>query len=246
MNTPVTTTVISVEVPLAGGAARAEVASAFERTVTAVAMQMGFITKEQGGPQLSVTLEPNAAVGPQLQRLANAFADFEAQCAPLKVRGVAHYGTVFRSEAGGKLSYLGSAIRSSQSALKRTDVASGLLATREFAAYISGFNPPLVPLKPLPTPSADGFTIIQLDGKGSSGARNTGLSVADPDFIVFLKKRLAEDLGPFATAMVENSRRNAATAQILVAELAREVDNVDTRRKFEADMTAYIKKRTAP
>ena len=243
MNAPVTTTVISVEVPLAGGTARAEVTAAFERTIATVAMQMGFITKDQGGPQLSITLEPNAAVGPQLQRLANAFADFEVLCVPLKARGVVHYGTVFRSEAGGKLSYLGSAIRSAQSSLKRTDVASGLLATREFAAYVSGFNPPLVPLKPLPTPTADGFTIIHLDGKGSSGAKATGLSVADPEFITFLKKRLAEDLGPFATAMVESSRRNAATAQILVAELAREVDNVDSRRKFEADLAAYIKKR---
>lgn len=243
MNAPVTTTVISVEVPLSGGVVRAEVTAGFERTIAAVAMQIGSITKEQGGPQLSITLEPNAAVPPILQRLVNAFVDFEAQCSPLKVRGVVHYGTVFRSESGGKISYLGSAIRSSQSALKRVEIPAGLVATREFSAYATGFNPPLVPL--LALPGADGFSLIRLDGKGSGGAgKSAGVSSGDPDFVQFLKKRLAEDLGPFASAMVENARRNAATAPMLVAELAREIDSADARARFEADLTAYIKSRS--
>jgi hypothetical protein len=243
MNAPVTTTVISVEVPIAGGAARNEISAAFEKTITATAQRIGSITKDQGGPQLAVTLPPDLPVGAPIQQMVNAIAEFEAACEPHKVRGVVHHGVVFRSETGGKISYLGSAIRSAQSGLKRLLIPGGLVATREFAAYASGFNPPPVPLQAMPA-SPDGFSLIPLEAKGGASAGKTGsLSSSDPDFLQFLKKRLAEDLGPFATAMAENARRNHATAPPLVADLAREIDNADARRKFEADMTAYLRKR---
>jgi hypothetical protein len=243
MNAPVTTTVISVEVPIAGGAARSEVTATFERTIAATAARIGSITKDQGGPQLAVTLPPDLPVGAPIQQLVNAIAEFEAACEPHKVRGVVHYGVVFRSEAGGKTSYLGSAIRSAQSGLKRLLIPGGLAATREFAAYAGGFNPPPVPLQPIPA-SPDGFSLIPLEAKGGNSPGKTGsVSSSDPDFLAFLKKRLAEDLGPFASAMAENARRNHATAPTLVADLAREIDNVAARKEFESDLTAYLKKR---
>ena len=241
MNAPVNTTVISVEVPGAGN--RPEVTAAFEKTITTAAGQLGVVTKEQGGPQLSVTLPPDMPAAAALQRMANAFADFELATPQHKARAIVHYGTVFRSETGGKISYLGSAIRSSQSSLRRTDIKAGLIATREFVTYANGFNPPLAPTVPVPN-SPDGFALIRLDGKASAPSKGgTGLSSADPEFLGFLKKRLANDLGPFASAMVETARRNSATAPMLVADLAREIDNAEARGRFESDMLAYLKTR---
>ena len=243
MNAPVTTTVIAVEVPIAGGAARSELAAAFDRTIAATAQRIGSITKDQGGPQLAVTLPPALPVGAPIQQLVNAIAEFVAASPPHQVRGVVHNGVVFRSEAAGKVSYLGSAIRSAQSALKRLPITSGLVATREFAAYASGFNPPPVPLAPIPN-SPDGFHLIPIEAKGSATAGKAGsLSSSDPEFLQFLKKRLAEDLGPFASAMAESARRSHASAPALVGELAREIDNADARKRFENDMTTYLRKR---
>ena len=240
MNAPVNTTVLSIEVPGAGN--RPDVTAAFEKIITVAAMQLGAVTKEQGGPQLTLTLAPDVSAGAALQRMVNAFADFESVIS-LKVRGVVHYGTVFRSETAGKVSYLGSAIRSSQSALRRTDIKEGVIATREFVTYANAFNPPLVPSTAIPN-SPDGLSMVRLAGNTSSAAKGgTGLSSADPEFLAFLKKRLASDLGPFAAAMVESARRNSATAPSLVAALAREVDNADARAKFEADLLGYLKTR---
>lgn len=245
MNTPVSTTVISLEVSLPAGVVLAEVSKAFVKTVEAVARQIGVVTKEPSGLQLTVTLPPDSTVGTLLQQLADAIAEFESLCKPWVVRAVVHYGTVFGTSVAGSVSYLGSAIRTSQSALKRMALTSGLVATPGFAAYAGGFSPPLVPLEFGDAPSAaEGFFLVRLKPKFFNSAEKPAqASSANPEFLQFLKKRLAEDLGPFAGTMTESARRSCPTVPLLIAALAHEIDDQVARKRFESDLHAYVKGR---
>lgn len=245
MNTPVSTTVISLEVPLPAGVVLVEISAGFVKTVEAVARQIGAVAKEPSGLQLTVTLPPDSTVGTLLQQLLDAFAEFESLCKPLVVRAVVHYGTVFGSGVAGNISYLGSAIRTSQSALKRMVLTSGLVATPGFAMYSGGFSPPLVPLEAAGEAfTTEGFLLVCLKPKSSKSSEEpTQVSSANPEFLQFLKKRLAEDLGPFAGTMTESARRSCPTVPLLIAALAHEIDDKVARKRFESDLHAYIKGR---
>ena len=242
MNTPVSTTVISLEVTLPDGVVLEEAYAGFQKTVEAVAKQIGTVAKEPNGLQLTVTLPPNNTVGPLLQKLVDAFAAFESLCTPLLVRAVVHYGTVFGTVVAGKTSYFGSATRTSESSLKRTVLTSGLVATRGFAVYAGEFSPPLVALEARGgADAADGFSLVRLTPKSSNSAdKPVDLSSANTDFIQFLKKRLAEDLGPFAGTMIESARRTCPTAPLLIAVMASEIDDKVARKRFESDLHAYL------
>ena len=245
MNIPVSTTVISLEVALPAGAVLVEASSGFEKTIEAVASQIGSVTKEVGGLQLTVTLPPDGTVGPLLEQMVDAFAEFESLCKPLLVRAVVHYGTVFGTGAAGKTSYLGSAIRTAQSALKRAGSSGGLLATPAFAAYSAGFNPPLVALEAKTDGvAAEALLLVRLKAKSiDSPDKPAEMPSTHPEFLQFLKKRLAEDLGPFAGPLTENARRRCPSAALLIAAMAHEIDDKAARKRFESDLTAYIKGR---
>lgn len=243
MNIPVSTTVISLEVPLPAGVVLGETSARFEKTVEAAAKRVGSVIKEPSGLQLTVILPPDSSVGPLLQQLVDAFAEFESLCAPLLVRAVVHYGTVFGTGVASKTNYLSSGIRTSQSSLKRTVLTSGLVATRGFAAYAGGFNPPLLEFEARGgADAADGFSLVRLTPKSSNAPGNhADLSSANPDFLQFLKKRLAEDLGPFASTMIESARRTCLTAPLLIAAMTSEIDDKMARKRFESDLHAYLK-----
>jgi hypothetical protein len=242
MNTPVSTTVISLEVAVPPGAGSLEASAKFERTVEAVARQLGAVAKEPSGFQLTLTLPPDGTVGPLLHRLVDAFTEFESQCKPMRVRAVVHYGTVFATGTEGKTSYLGSAIRAAQSALKRAGSIAGLVATPSFAAYCAEFNPPSVVIEAkTDAAAADGLSLVSLKSKSAEPVdRSTELPSGNPEFLLYLKKRLAEDLGPFAGPLTESARRNCSTARSLVAAMALEIDDKQARKKFESDLSVFV------
>jgi hypothetical protein len=227
---------------MSGGNPRADILVGFDQTIAAIGQQIGTISREPGKLQLSVTLEAETAVGPALAQFASALAKFEVLCKSVQARGIVHHGVVFRNEVAGKVTYIGSAIRASQSALRKMAATSGLVATRGFIAHANGLNPPVAQFDPLDgSDAADGLCRIRIVGKTEAvTAKRSGLTSADPEFLAYLIKRLAEHLGPFASAIVENQRNGFPTPEQLVAEMAREIDEPGVRKQFKADLDAYI------
>jgi hypothetical protein len=241
MNAPVSTTVIAIDIPLAAGKIHTQALTHFESAIAATIRQLGFALEDQGDLQITLTLSPDLPVNPVLQRLAGTVGEFEAGCPPLKVRAVIHHGLVFPSGSGNNVSYMGSAIRSAQSTLRRALPTMGLAATHEFVEYATRLPSLSVRFEPLSGgAAADGLSAV-IFNKQSEG----GLQSSDVEFIQFLKKRLAEDLGPFAGALVDNARRSVTLAKDLIAALSHEVDDPSARKRFEMEALAYIKARSA-
>lgn len=250
-STPALTTVIALDVPGLEGAVAQDVQVIFQRLVSSTARQIGSVTAETiSGSTLGlcVVLPPEAPAAFALRRLIAALKEFEATDLTRRVRALAHHGVVFRTENASQVSYMGSAIRSAVSALRRVASGTGFAATRDFVGFVKEWPEVVFHFEPLKGPAGeDGLCALSLpEGAESTVAApggKTPLSSADPDLLVFIKRRLAEDLGPFASALVENARRSAPTAAQLVKELVHEIDKPAARKKFEADVMAWLDKR---
>ncbi|MDZ4255392.1 MAG: hypothetical protein U1A72_22715 [Sulfuritalea sp.] len=245
VSAPVSTTVIAFDI--AGAYIVDAAASASFEGFVAAARAFGFVTQETGKPNLTLTLAPELAVGDILNRVVAAVSSFEAVAAPLRIRAMVHYGVVFRTESAGELSYVGSAIRSTQSALRRAPPIGGFVATQDFATYAAK-------LKDLPfrlqamsgAAAADGMSQIVFSGRTAAAAPAAGgrLQSADAAFVGFAKRRLAEDIGPFASALVDRAVRSSTAVEQLVPALSREIDDPAARKRFEDDMLRYISSQT--
>jgi len=247
VSAPVSTTVIACDI--AGASAfEAAVLDCFGRFL-AVARSLGFVTQEAGKPNLTLTLAPEQAVGLALEPLAKAGLGFDSLAAPLRLRAMVHYGVVFRTESVTEISYVGSAIRSTQSALRRAPPTGGFLATQDFSAYAAKqLNLPFRLLPISSGPAVEGISQIVFGGsavapQGAVAGSVTGLVSADPAFVEFVKRRLTEDIGPFASALVDRAIRSSTAADQLVAVMSREIDNPEARARFEDDVLRYIKGR---
>lgn len=246
VSAPVSTTVIAFDVS-GQDLANVEAAASFDKIVAA-ARELGFVTQEEGRLNLTLTLAPDAAVGSTLQQVLVAVAEFDASATPLRVRAMVHHGVVFRTESVGQVSYVGSAIRSTQSALRRAPQNGHLMATRDFADYAAKLNDLPFRLEAMSGgAAADGTCNVVFYGKAEHAASSSRpgerLASADPAFVEFVTRRLAEEIGPFASALVERALRSAATATQLVPALSPDIDDLAARARFENDVQAYIASR---
>ena len=231
VSAPVSTTVVAFDVLGAGAAAAAASASFGKLVVTA--RELGFVTQDAGSPGLTLSFGPEIEVGFGLLQIARAMAEFDGSSAPLRVRAVAHHGVVFRTESKGQISYVGSAIRSTQSALRRAPEIGGLIATREFDAYASTLTGLPFSLKAMSggAAAADGTRQVVFSGSGAeSVAVDDRLPSTDTAFGEFVKRRLAEEMGPFAGALVDRAVLSATLATQLVTVLSEHVDDPAKRR----------------
>lgn len=242
VSAPVTTTVIACDIAGADSF-EAAVLESFDTAVVA-ARKLGFVTQESGKPNLTLTLAPELEVGGLLEQLAQASAGFDAVATPLRLRGMVHYGVVFRTEDAGQVSYVGSAIRSTQSALRRAPATGGLMATPDFSAYAAKLLNLPFRLQAIGGGAFEGMNHIVFGGTSVAPPRTGNqLPSADPEFVDFVKRRLAADIGPFASALVDRAIRSSTVADQLVNLLGREIDNPDARVRFENEMLQYIKTR---
>lgn len=241
VSAPVSTTVIAFDIVGAesfeGGAP-----GSFD-TVVAAARGLGFVTQDAGKPNLTLTLAPDAPVAAALSRVAAAIAGFKGAAAPLRIRAVCHYGVVFRAEADGQVSFSGSAIRSTQSALRRAPDSGSLMATRDFAALASRFSDLPFHFEVMSDAAgAEGLSHIVI---GKTGVAPAGFGNAlpgnDPAFVTFVKRRLATDIGPFAGALVDRALQSAMEASQMVKALSREIENPVARAAFEQEAFQFIK-----
>jgi len=241
VSAPVSTTVIALDVSTTG-AINASALTGFEKIIGDIARQLGSVSTEDGGGNLALTLAPGAAVAPVLMRLSTAVNDFETSHPGLGVRAVVHYGVVFRTETSTGVSYVGSAVRAARSTLRRMTATAGMTATREFAEFAAESHIQSKNFE-LQTSAVgdDGLTPIQF----TEQRRNRdSLAGSDHALLEFLKKRLAEEVGPFAAPLVDNVSHSAMTAKEVVAALSHEINDPAARQRFETDALAFIKTRS--
>lgn len=246
VSAPVSTSVIALDVPGVDAADKA-VSSEFDRIV-ATARALGFVTRDAGEFNLTLTLAPETQIDATLLQLAAEVARFDISFAPLHVRAMVHHGVVFRADSAGQVGYVGSAIRSTQSALRRAPASGGFMATFDFASHVSALQDLSFSLEPMTGPAAAERTsqIVFADGSVNEVAPRKGRDAIpiDQAFIEFTKKRLAEDLGPFAGALVDRAAKSSSMVEQLLPALCREIEGSIARARFEKDMLLYVDSRS--
>ncbi|HEY5762886.1 MAG TPA: hypothetical protein VIS73_06740 [Rhodocyclaceae bacterium] len=241
MNKPVSTVVVTIDVPGVPAVPPGEMKAIFDRLVLAPCAGLGYATQEPGGLNLTLTLPPEGPADSALRRVGAACAEFDSQTTPVKTRALIHYGTVFRNEGtGGRITYLGSAIRAAQTSLRRIAATSGIFASKDFTTHVTNFKAGTFGMEIHAGPE-DARPVRFEDRRKSGGGEVPG---SDPQFQITLKKRLAEEIGPFAGPLVDNTKHSTMSAKELVAALSHEIDNPESRQRFEVEMLAYIKART--
>lgn len=241
VSAPVSTIVIASDI--AGAASfSAPVLDAFEQVLVA-ARALGFVSQDPGRPNLTLTLSPEQDAGAPLEALARAATGFDQQADPLRLRSMVHFGVVFRTESDDGVSYLGSAIRSAQSALRRAPATGGILATAEFAGFAGKLTGASFRLQPLSSGAAvEGLAELVFGGSRAAAA-DTPANPVDGAFIDFVKRRLADDIGPFANALVERAAASWGTPDQVIVALGKNIDKEQTRKKFEEDVLRFVKSR---
>lgn len=242
VSAPVSTTVIASDIAGAASFGAAVIAS-FDAFLGA-ARSMGFLTQDPGRPNLTLTLSPDQDPGASLEALANAASSFDAAANPLRLRSMVHFGVVFRTESAEGVSYVGSAIRSTQSALRRAPSTGGLLATADFAAHAAKRGGLPFSLQPFTEGVAlEGMCQIVFGGGPAANADAASGGGLDAAFLDFVKRRLAQEIGPFANALVDRAARGVTERNQLSALLVREMENPAARKKFEDDLLSFVKSR---
>ncbi len=241
VSAPVSATVIAFD--LVGAVLADPGVSAKFDTLGAVVRALGYATQDPGKPNLTLTLSPEAAIAAAVSRVAAAIAQFDAAATPSRICAVVHYGVVFRSETGGVSSFSGSAIRATQSALRRAPQSGSLMATRDFATQASTLAD--LPFRFEAMGGASGAEGLSHVVFGAAASANVGYTLPSNDqaFVEFVKRRLATDIGPFAGALVDRALRSSSVATQLVKSLSREIDNPDARVSFEHEVFQFIKSR---
>ena len=241
VSAPVSTTVIAFDI-VGADSFEDGVPESFDKVVTAV-RGLGFVMQEPGKPNLTLTLEPAAVIAEAMSCTAASLAGFDGAAAPLRLRAVVNYGIVFRAEADGQVSFSGSAIRSTQSALRRAPASGSLMATRDFAAQASkSADLPFHFEAMSDAAGAEGLSHVVFAAAGAAQAA-VGFSLPSNDqaFVAFVKRRLATDIGPFAGALVDRALRSSTVATQLVKALSREIENPVARATFEQEVFQFIK-----
>jgi hypothetical protein len=238
VSSPNSITVIAVEV-LASPDNPATIERDFESTVVLLSA-LGSVTTENAGLSATVALEPDADVPVVISRLDSIIGVFEERHSPARLRALMHYGTAFRATSpAGVPVFKGSALRSACNSLRRSSVGSGIYATADFSNFVTTLK------------GASGFTILDA-GPGELSpivladhrrAYSNELHSTDPELVAWLKARLASDLGPFATALIDNASHSTRTAKELAAAVGHEIVNPIDRQRFDADVFKYLRSR---
>lgn len=239
VNAPVSTTVIAVDLPSATPVGN-DAKTHFDRMIVSAGRQLGVVTQEPGEPNVAIALSPDAAIEPALLRVAAAMSDFARAMPAHKLRALVHHGVVFRTVSNGIETYMGSAIRSAQSSLRRVPVDAGFVATSDFTAFMASTGKPPRNFEVRPGLAENMSQLKFPEQRRDEG----GLAGSDPALLDFLKARLAEHIGPFAAPLVDNVSHSSMTAKQVVAALSHEVSDPKARQRFELDATNYINKRT--
>lgn len=252
MQQPILATVVAVELAPQGVAQplAARVDALAHLLVSSIAQSCS--VQRQSRPDatdgLTLVLPPNAPVGSVLRRATASARLFEGKHLGERVRMLVHHGVVFSAQEGKRESYVGSAIRSAHSILRRLVLERGAAATPEFAQYARDWPDSPLHFVPLEGSAAvEGLLQLSIDEPSADDSARSArqLDKDDSELLRFLVHRLAEDVGPFASVLVENARRSASNVESLLAELAPEIDDMAARQRFVTAAQAYVDSRRA-
>lgn len=236
VSAPVSTTVLAVDI----FASTRDSARRFQHLIDA-AREIGYVTTDADSAVLVLTLAPECPLGETLSRVAAAAAQFDASARPACSRGVVHFGTVFRTEADGHFSFMGSAIRSTQSILRRAPASAGWFATRDFVEHANVVGGMPFSLKSLNGATIDGLSSLSFGAVAAITTPATSVDGADPAVVGYLKKRLAQDVGPFAGPLVDRALNTSTALDVLIPALGSHIDEPDRRAHFEAEVREHLK-----
>ena len=202
--------------------------------------ELGSVIVDPVGLSITVALEPGADVSTSVAGLGNLVERFEQEHQAMRLRSLIHYGTAFRAVGpGGVRSFQGSALRSASNALRRSSLPAGIYATPDFSGFVSTLK------------GVQGFSLSSFESGeypevvlvGNSRGHTSELHSTDPDLVAWLTARLAKDLGPFASALIDNASHSTRTAKELAAAVGHEIVNPADRQQFDADVFKYIRSR---
>lgn len=261
-NAPVLATVVAMELkPIVGDSCSSQSVATFAGMLSsALALTCNVQRFDQAGEQTAYTLvlPPESQTTNVLRRLMGVANEFGQVHGDVIVRFVVHSGVVFPG-TGDKRTYVGSAIRSAHNMLRRLPVSVSQAATKEFVGYVG-----TLPSSPIRFSSLSGGTLdgtadgtkdgttaddlsalsIAPESSPDKGKENTGaVAVTDADLAQFLSTRLAEDVGPFASVLVDSAQKLATTTNLMIGELLHEIENSEARERFEQDVHVYLKQR---
>ena len=239
VSAPISITVIALEV-IPATANPGTTQMGFER-VLSMLDALGAVTHDRNALGGTIGLEPDADILSAITRLDSIMGDFEERCVPAQLRALIHFGTAFRARAAnGGTHFQGSAVRSVGTTLKRAALPPGIFATPDFSNVASGLRG-VLGFEGL-GPEFNGITRIAL-ASHRVAATSHELHSTDPDLVDWLKARLAKDLGPFASALIDNASHSTRTAKELAAAVGHEIVNPSDRQRFDADVFKYIQTR---
>jgi hypothetical protein len=250
-NAPVLATVVAIELkPIIGNSCSTESIETFAGLLSgALALACSVQRFEHVGEQTAYTLvlPPETQTAHVLRRLTGVAKEFGQVHGEVAVRFVAHSGVVFPTGATDRRAYAGSAIRSAHSMLRRLPLAVDQAATREFVSFIKTLPSSPIQFSPVPGASnADELMALRFSSESAplpDGEKASSIPVTDRAFGEFLTTRLAEDLGPFASVMVDSAQRLATTVEVLVKELIHEIESPAARQRFTKDVDTYLQQR---
>lgn len=238
VSSPNSITVIAVEV-LSSPDNPATIGSDFESTVVLLSA-LGSVSTETADLSVVIALEPDAEVPVVISRLDSIIGIFEERYPPARLRALLHYGTAFRATSpAGVPVFKGSALRSACNTLRRSSVGAGIYATPDFANFVTTLKG-VTGFSVLDAGAGELCPIVLADHR--RGHTNE-LHSTDPELVAWLKARLARDLGPFATALIDNASHSTRTAKELAAAVGHEIVNPIDRQRFDADVFKYLRSR---
>lgn len=235
VSAPNSITVIAVEVVVAAdnpatiGADFANAAADFGA--------LGSVALDRNALAATIALEPDAEIPPAISRLDGIISEFERRHRPARLRALLHFGTAFRAKNPvGGASFQGSALRSASNTLRRSALGGGIFATADFANYAATFK------------GVTGFCLLggiagdlsAVELAGRSKVYTNELHSTDPGLVAWLKSRLAHDLGPFASPLIDNASHSTRTAKELAAAVGHEIVDPQARQQFDADVFKYL------
>lgn len=201
---------------------------------------LGALVADPAGTALTLALAPGDDVANAIATIDGAIGEFEEQCPPARLRALAHYGTAFRATGpDGRPGFQGSAVRSALNLLRRTAAPAGFYATPDFARFAGSLKRQAVFELMAEQPyGLSPLLVVQRRKLVTSELHST-----DPELILWLKARLAKDLGPFASPLVDNASHSTRTARELAAAVGHEIVNPRQRQHFDADVFRYLESR---
>lgn len=257
MSSPKQVSVIALGLAQVPGEVASEQAGARERELmaalaSALAQQATIQIAGRSGeaPEVSVIVPSEASAGVVLRRLTTLLAGFDASHPGVQPRYVAHCGILFETRHADRTAYMGSALRSAHSTLRRLPLTVSAAATRDFAQFVATWDRAPLRFTPLTgTAASDGLQGIVMEQQDDGGdwlktAFASSVSTADDAFRQYLYQRLADELGPFARVLVDTALRANASVSDAVLDVSREIEKLDARVAFQTDCEKYLRERS--